>query len=114
MYLPSVSTSTAFPVVSSAPPSNEPPLPLSVQLSSLPTEFITYIHANALRVLSGQPVVPWAGPSELAHARRVARTVIKYAGLGWAPALEEDLSVDAEIGKGLQYTSVVVEYVIRS
>lgn len=59
-------------------------------------------------------MVPWAGPSELAHARRVARTVIKYAGLGWAPALEEDLPVDAEIGNGLQYTSVVVEYVIVS
>lgn len=107
--LPATSPSTSFSSVASAPPSNEPPLPLSLQLSSLPTEFITHIHANALRVLSGQPVVPWAGPSELAHARRVARTVIKYAGLGWAPALEEELPQEQEVGPGLQYTSVVIE-----
>ncbi|KAF9520340.1 hypothetical protein BS47DRAFT_755366 [Hydnum rufescens UP504] len=109
LHLPSGPPSTAPPVVASAPPSNEPPLPLSVQLSSLPTEFITYIHANALRVLSGQSIVSWAGPSELAHARRVARTVIKYAGLGWAPALDEDLPVGADVGKGLQYTSVLID-----
>lgn len=69
------------------------------------------MHANALRILSGQGAVAWPGPSEVAHARRVARTVIKYAGLGWPPVLEEDLPMDIEPGKGVQYTSVVVEYV---
>lgn len=114
-------TATGLPAVSSAsisiapiaagPPSNEPPLPLTLQLSSLPTEFITHIHANALRILSGQTAMPWPGPNDVSHARRVTRTVIKYAGLGWPPILEEDLTFDIEPGKGLQYTSVVVECV---
>lgn len=108
--LPAVSSSplSLGPVVP-PPPSNEPPLPLTLQLSSLPTEFITHLHANALRILSGQAALPWTGPLELTHARRVARTVIKYAGLGWPPVLEEDLPIEIEPGKGVQYTSVVVE-----
>lgn len=36
--------------------------------------------------------------------------MIKYAGLGWPPVLEEDLPFDIEPGKGVQYTSVMVEY----
>ncbi|KAF8332692.1 uncharacterized protein EI90DRAFT_3288897 [Cantharellus anzutake] len=110
--LPGTSSSVVFPSVASpapAPPSTEPPLPLSLQLSSLPTEFITHMHANALRILSGQPAISWPGPSELAHARRVTRTVIKYAGLGWASALEQDLPTDIVPTAGLQYTTVIVD-----
>lgn len=91
------------------PQSTEPPLPLTLQLASLPSEFVTHVHANALRILSGQPALRWPGPSEVSHARRVARTVIKYAGLGWPPILEEDLPTEVEPEKGAQYTSVVIE-----
>jgi hypothetical protein len=111
--LPAVSSaSISIAPVATAPPSNEPPLPLTLQLSSLPTEFITHVHANALRILSGQPIVPWPGPNDVSHARRVTRTVIKYAGLGWPPVLEEDLPFDIDLSRGVQYTSVVVEYVV--
>ena len=105
------SASISIAPVVAAPPSNEPPLPLTLQLSSLPTEFITHLHANALRILYGQAATPWPGPNDVSHARRVARTVIKYAGLGWPPILEEDLPFDVEPSKGVQYTSIVVECV---
>ncbi|KAF8322080.1 hypothetical protein DL93DRAFT_2223687 [Clavulina sp. PMI_390] len=107
--LPSVAPVVNSPPVYIPPPSNEPPLPLTLQLSSLPTEFVTHFHANALRILSGQRAAAWPGPMELSHARRIARTVIKYAGLGWPPVLDEDLPTDVDPGKGVQYTSVLVD-----
>ncbi len=73
-------------------------------------------HANAIRLLAKQPVLPWLGPGAHRAAMAIARASLAGGSKVWPSntALEKDLYVEVqqrpeEVNAGVCYTWRVIE-----
>lgn len=79
----------------------------------IPQQYLSYIHSNALRVVSGNAPLPWSGPLEIHVARAIAKEAVTAAGLHWGPLFEADLNTLAGNSppRGVIYDIETIEYV---
>ncbi|KAG9019008.1 hypothetical protein FRB90_007388 [Tulasnella sp. 427] len=91
---PSTSTPLPIPTISATATTSGTSFPLAAATSlHVPAQFVMHQHSNAIRVLAGQPPLPWLGPSDFRSARNMARGVFGIQNIVWPlkTAVETDL-----------------------